>query len=1308
MANPWDTEIHPDLQPKSLSGADILRNLGQFNRGVAQVPAGYYDLSGMAYQGLSWLTKQLFGEGAASRTLEAGATDAAGAAKTLSGIADKLVPVGEPTDVQGRMSRALGRGALDPLNFIGGGPGFLKAFPPQKLAPAVGVSGAVGEAATPAPEAHAPAPDQRSDIESLSVTTSYPWDAPAYPWDSSVGTLEKYGIGAGLGAAAAIAAAALLRRLRPSLSAQTTRLADPAAAVSQRESATLPGEVVQGIQTDISGVTEKQFARSMAGRPEAPMGNLDPMGESIYAAGRPVPGTVGAEHATLYRPGMGMPPTRAPHIADPPVPASATPGEVKALYHEKATVANPYNAQKIAEEFKATGAWELPDHTVVRTKSFNSIADQIASTGTNQVVNDIAALEQALDLTLKSKSRSAPMLTNLLGTREMTTLASGLRIPNVLRPGAADGAKIRAAEQMLRALRTMNPNATRLVDELKEVAQFVLKSGEKYGMPPRLIQKFMQVYPRFLPLRERGDIPAPGTWGRFMHTLRQVGSVDSELSKGIEHFETVYLRRNPLHGRSVQVPENFVESMERYITNAVHSFHRNDAKRTFFYGIRNSPEFQKSFSTFAWRDRNKGGAKDAVWFWDGNIKLGVVFEDALAHHAFKFLPSIKPGIWQAIRRVWQQSVTGIGNPFFIPARGVFYDVGAGTLLRPAGSRLSVGVLGRLLPGRLNTLAGADVTAGLEATWKGAKEVLGLRRVERHAMEVERAIAVNSDWYRNYEALKGPGSTRKLAEQLWQSRIDHDYAFLARRGVVGLSQYIETALKEGMSRVEQAVPLWRSQGHPPSKVFEIFNGYKNIMEGIANANRILYFRQNKPRPYAAIEAGELVGQFSRRGAGRIPGTSGSSIKVSPESSLLGTVVARAAGSRVGQGVAQGFLQQVPYSNVFIQTARRGFDMLRKHPLEVTGGIVAGVMGPSILSALQLYYDSEAREYWMRQPGYVRASTRYFRIPGLPVEHGLKIPVAPDPFFGPMHSTTFYAMAELLGLNDKAMVGDDIKDALAATFGVFVPIQAQVLLPLFGHEAQSRGTSYQDLSSAPGAGLGSSLSALGVPVPGIRKIDPERVTGSDKLRPGALLPANWEKFGEGLLGQLFSLGLGGAEAVSQAFKEDRSPAASFTEQLSGETLKRTPLLAPVHGFHVQPAMTNIKRRLGEKNQVIEQITNAVDSMMGQPASGQRGWALRDLQLSQAQIPDWWSDPVKQRRALNIKIMFDLDPALRAMKAQRNALREELMVLRGKRPLVEKDRVRLNSVQLEELGIVDKMYDQLKSKEKQLGFQIEDTFK
>lgn len=1103
------------------------------------------------------------------------------------------------------------------------------------------------------------------------------------------------------GGAAALAALLGKKILFPrtSLSKLPNPVGNSPTAVGQRVSGTTPTEVVKGITTDAQAVPESQFTRSLPDT-AGPTGRLDVPEQEITTYGAPRPGTFGSEYLAAQQRGMAP----APTTLDPAFDPALTPGELVRNMHQRVSDAIPGTTQVAVDEFMRTGALKVPDgrggYQVRIGPRFFSIAQQAAlQPGAKESGDAIMALRQALDE--YSRTGKAPMLTELLGTRPMINAPSGVRIP-LEGAGQASATKVARARQLLRQHEAV-PGALQYAEGFEALARFLAEVAPQFRMPRNLIAKMMRRHPHFVPLAEQGADPIKPS---FFERLRKIGGLDTNIENASQHFDAMFFQRATEHGKGVQMPKDFGQQMERYITSALHTFHRNYAQDSLFYGIRNSRDanIRKSFSVFKKGEENNPAAQGATWFWSGDTKVGVKFEDALMNFTFKFQPSaVRFPLWSGIRRIFQQTVTGLAQPLFIPFKGLPYDTAATAITRPAGSNYKMGLLARAGITRL----GVDPTASIEAGTKGVAEVLSAKRAEYKAVDLERALMRDPAFV---QSVGGPQVVRRMADAMWMARINSDYAQLRRSGAVGISQFLERSVHGNRTRLDAAVPEWKNGGIPAARAWRLWDYYKDVMEGLSNANRIGYFKQNKARPFVETEAAEIVGKFSRQGTGRLSGKGGDEVVMSPDSGAVGRMVGAATASKLGSTAAGFMRENVPYHNVAIQATRKLVDAMRKNPLTTIGGLTTTIGLPAVFSAVQLAFDEEARNFWLSQPGYVQASTLYIRLPFLPPERGLFLPIPPE--LSVFHAMTFSGVLAMTGKDvtatgQPAHTNDAIMDSLVSWLNVFTPIQAAIFGSMAGLQVSTRASSLAQMPTLRGI------------MPGVAVTRGERVTGEGiSAQPSALnlpftdkpVPAWIDNTMANIFGQAYIQVRGMMEAWAQAEKRGgQDPALAALTQAGNDALRRTPVLRPIHGFFAQPAMTNIKRRFQEKQKVVDQVTNMADAVRkGYVSNTLRGPGVSGTPLDPALVPEWSNDPVKVQRAYAVKVMFDQDKALRFTSQLRNTLRADLEKLRAVRPLTRELQKEINKKQFQEIALVEQMYKSMKEKEKLLGFKLEDTLR
>lgn len=1208
-------------------------------------------------------------------------------------------------------------GALSPLALI----------PPLKGANipiAMGVGG-VANAAVPLPDTPV-APEARATALPASTppsgTTSEPplravpveegegplkavpvEEAPlrAVPVDEAAQSWTPSATEIGLGAAGTIAAALLGRRAlqaagvlkRPVPGKAIQTIGEPLDARVQRPSATTPGEAIQTLQADKTAVLRSQVARSVQGvNPAAPVTDLQRAGVDVYTTGIPFPGTSG-ERGLVF-------PTNRPIIPPAPFPQGMTVEQAVRRVDELLPRATPEQVTMRMMHGFETGEIEVAGRKF-KTIPLKQVLDRVAMRGEEHVKrwDEALALARALDA---SKKDAAPILTRLLsGSKPTTSTPSGALLPHP-KKGQVDQA-LRAQAEARYAQLLRDPAVYDDITQIQGILNAMIKNAPHAGYPVSKVQKFLRAYPRFVPIQEQGkEARNPNIIGRMERWLKELGDADPSVKDSLQTFDT-FMKASKVHGQGVQNPASFADSIQRYFATYYYAMERNHAKRAAFYFLRNSrdPDIAKSFSVF--RKSDKQAPKETNWFYDGENFIGVHFKDPLANTAFKLNPHhIRWSSALAMKQGFQQGTTGLLNPKWLVAKGIFFDHLFGSALRPAGTKDFGGVTGLLTLGRGRVAT--DPTKIAHNVVAGATRVLAAKAKLALAEAAEGAVArgLGPMWSKWYESVRGPGSVARLGQAMRQAYEDSTYAWLRSEGAVGQTQFFERNLAMNVSRLEQLVPSWQRLGKPLPIMHRIVQGYKDILEAIAQSYRVQYVHYNRARKGVAREAVDLLGTFTRRGLGQ--GVEGSPIlrDANTAAQQLGNVMARAFGGKYARTAGQAMMDSIPYYNTFVQaTSKLG------QRLKTTSGAMGAmqtIVVPAMLAQLYMSYDKELSDWYRQLPGSYRATTLFLPLPFMqdrPVhERVLAIPVAPE--FSILHAGTSYAMAEVLGTNT-SFQQDDLRDGIAMWLNVpFIggggmPPLIQAFGALLGTDLRGARVQSFEAGTAVLPSMGSALRT-------------ERLTGADyTARPGALFPAPIEGFLNGLFGTIASMAIGLGEAGLQTARKGElgqrtDPGLAMLTQLGNDTIRGMPVYRPIHGFYQQQAMSNMKRRLRERTALVDRITNTADALFRGPGTRQTYPGALDLQPEQ--MATFMRDPVFVRRLQAVKTVLDTDGAYKLVNDERNTIRRTLEGLKGRRPLTRQLQQRINVLQARELGLSERMYDLLKAKERSLGFRLEDA--
>lgn len=1280
-------ELPPDggligalLARRLLAGQETPGRLGKsVLSGALELPSAYTRMIQLGVTGANVLNKTA-GEAMSApplSLLKAAGSDAT--VKDVTGIADDMqnwarrtagMPEGPKTAFE-RAANAGGGALADPLSYIGVGQGAVRKIG-MGLLPSVGISVAADAAIGP--------PEEKPRQLAQAQIPGFTPDIPGFtPDEEPMSDTAKYG----LGAAGAIAAGLIAKRAIGPKAAQgrsmLTGIADNA--VDQRTSALTPGELFSAVHIDKTTPIRSQMQRSLEQMPPG-AGNLDTPHTDVFTTGVPGTDTYGSQYLA------NLPPPK-PIELPAPLPTTLNKQELAKVADETFIAATPENVSQRVQSFKDQGIWTLPDKSQVRVEPFHELVRMEAIQGPEFVekVQRARALQQQLDAV--NFNRQAPIMTGEIGTRNMITTKGGKNIIDEANPGSINFID-EAARRVELAQLMSDPAVGRAVAGMNDIAKTMLNSvAPAYGYPISKIMKMGKQHPNFMPIGEQGKNDAITSW---LDRLKTVLYTDKGMADDLSQFDRI-MKRSELHGQGVQKPTSIVEEMDQYINTFLHAMERNHAQRTAFYILRNSPDkdIRNSFRVFRGNETGKA-PKNTTWFHDGDELIGVHFKDPVTHESFRLNPNyVRYPLANYLRNGFQQGTTGQLNPMFILGKAIAYDHSLAKATRPQGSKDWSGLSGLMTlgHGRVGydpTAIAQDVVVGAYQVWKSKLQLAA-------SDSITRALASkNPGVWKYYESIKGPGSLRRLGIDLRQAYEDSVYAQLQQAGAVGATQYFERNWRGAATRLEQAVPEWKKLGHSPGTMWSMWNFYKSILEGVAQGPRVRYAMQNSKRPGYKEETRDLLGTFTRRGMGTLQGESALLRDSQGVAETGNKILQYFASGRLGQNVAQAMLDGTPYYNTFVQGTRKVVSRLTsKDGWSSANGLVQTIMLPAAASAYLAASDPEVQEYLRNMPGGQRASMLYFRLPGLPVEQGLHIPVPPE--FAMLNAGMAYAVRSMTSSND-GFYQDDIKDAIGQWLGFGMPTPIAATTAAMGFDSASgRGSSFA---------TGSPVDFLSA-----KPINPEKAIGAvGTARPGAVVPARFEAVMQELMGTFASMVFGMADSVVQTRREGGSAkditVSAFTH-LGNDALRRTPVYKPVHGFHNVAAMSNSKRRLGEKQEIVEAITKAADFMMRDGVTS-KAWP-QNSELDQGQMPAWAQDPAMRQKMFAVKMLFDRDPVLRREMQVRNAMRRNIEELSGQRPLTRELQQKLNVYRSRELAATERLYHDLKEKEASLGFRLEE---
>lgn len=661
--------------------------------------------------------------------------------------------------------------------------------------------------------------------------------------------------------------------------------------------------------------------------------------------------------------------------------------------------------------------------------------------------------------------------------------------------------------------------------------------------------------------------------------------------------------------------------------------------------------------------------------------VGKFYEfDPLVAKSLEFAPFVaKNMVMNAARKSLQFTTTGPLAPLFGVAKTIWWDPLVASVQAPSGR--SVSLLDSLSQQTLGVplrLGAFDPTA-VAGNVVGAGQDLVARAQLQLSSRIRADLANRSGLFSHFD----DATMNHLANRMRQSYESSARGILDSRGTFNMG-IVEDATTTGLERLRSAEAQIKAQLGTGGSAYVRVVG--SMIEALHNGSRIRYFNSNyrpgmsdKELRQLVQETRELVGDFSKRGLGRVDG---SELEASQSlSANVGRALYRGANQL---DPTRNIVETVPYANTVIQALTRfGSALTDRRTLPVAvSAITLGAVVPTLggLVASSNLGPEYLDYYWNKRPGWLRSTSAYFPLPGLPPEEGIEIPIAPEVAW--ISFPVVSAVATLTGLDSPRSItggfNQDVVQGLSSLVGFMTPPVVQASANALGHKVE--------------LGLDPSTGSLAA----IREIQAEKVTGAEVgSTPRSLVPANVEEMVRALTGTFGTMVLNTVTAGAVGEGDSIEDAGS---QLVFEAGKRLgPATGPL-GLMGGYTFTDVKSQQLTKVRRIDRILDIVNN------SGIRhGIASEAIPLPLPGAPQL--DPKFVASALPVYNWFTGNSAVAFMTQQRTALNKARVNHRAKFPhnkaWLQEDRKLAESIQ----GIDEQLLQEIQIFEQRTGIDLTD---
>lgn len=777
------------------------------------------------------------------------------------------------------------------------------------------------------------------------------------------------------------------------------------------------------------------------------------------------------------------------------------------------------------------------------------------------------------------------------------------------------------AKANLAAMRK-DPVLKQLEGEYRKVMQNMLDFSEEVGFVDKNYKQALNKdRSMFVPSMSADDVDAP-LWERLGRALVRGPDDDSNMEKMIPKLK----KRDDEAAILNRVPP--MDAMAAYMSFFIPYGNANRLRMQFLENALASPNADIRGSV----RKLKQGASDydpekIVTYYKDGERIRVEVADPALIHALKFSPaSAKYPLFNAWRQTKQMFTTGIMAPLFASTALLREGVLA-SVQRPVGRQM--GYIDKGLQyvsgGRIGFRG--DLTSIAAGVFNIPRDLVP-RAMLAFSDEIHSSLmAGNSTFWNGIDKLAGKGTSLAMADRMRNAYITSMRGMLDSYGGYNVGMTADSIAKS-KKVLDVASQAWTAKFGESS--LGAWKSYRAAIESMNNAARLAFWSQNwKPtmdirqQKRLAVDTRELSGNLTLRGSGP-----------------LKAELRKPQGfpEKARQGFTQLFNRAFPqtaltetslYYNPMVQGLSRFAKSFHGDATGTAVGLMNALTVPAVAGVVvAAHLDSDDVQGYMdymfnRRPEWMKASSMYFPIPGLPPEQGLEIPISPDmgviaymqqsmmdqlfsqidvnPTVQKMGSRAkFLSPQDMIRRKPMDEAAKQMWNAVGNVIGISVPVPIAVGGALMGKKFFSEGPLYgapQDIQLDDVTG-GGELTGLA---------EPDDYTGAFARQ--ALV----ELFGTGgNMGlQMFDAGARGYDTGENLPDSVKRALQAVEEQTKYEGMKRLRFLKPVTQFHIEYASRESDVKYAKQQaadnlaEVISaQIIKAGEEVRSKPAKGVPG--------------------------------------------------------------------------------------------------------
>ena len=842
-----------------------------------------------------------------------------------------------------------------------------------------------------------------------------------------------------------------------------------------------------------------------------------------------------------------------------------------------------------------------------------------------QMKESLASLPEALQKTFNDGMFAADEL-EARRLSKAAFLSGKVTKPLGRLPDDIDDATLQAMTNALRA----NPQLAKLEKAYRDVTETLLRYRVDEGtMTPRQAAKLRQDNRFYMP---REAFEYQGFWQKLKQSLGDPNIADEAFYRDAAHFA----ERNLEGGTTLRNVNEPMTALENYATTVLMDANRNRVQREWIDIMKQMPGWRalnddprnvgRAFKVDASNPKHKNYVNDVKTVSiarNGEIEKWHFYDPDVAT-AMKFFPHYKGGmthqwLFDKPRRLFQETVTGIGQPFFA-AKSVFYDALLAPAIKDRTRALGVidGILRRTGLGSWH----GDPTTLFSAVWQVPRDVTA-RGLHSLAQMIKNDIGANATWV---QALGPNAQIMGQPLDVIADRMLHYYAKTTRGMLEAYGGYnagfMTDPSKAYSSLIHKNARRFSNQDIPV--VSQLFRAYRGTLEAVHNSTRAAYFAANYKKGMSpdqirklVAETRELVGDFSRSGSGK--------------------------SYRMIQGA-------IPYGNVTVQATSRLAQAMKDDFTGTVFGLASSIVLPSVVGTyLMSFTNDEIKKWWSEQPEWLKVSN--IPLPAIGAqgpEDVMLIPVPPELI--PIKEIGSGVFLELLGksldMEFETDMSAGVNEALAQFLGLAPPPVLNAMFNVAGTRLDT------------GAGV-QGLMERGDISEAFSPIFQQSITGGE-IQPRLeddLTPVIAEMFNS-LMGTTARMFIATHSAAEDALERGTSQREAIGLQVAEETRKRLVFGPQLFGQATKYRGNEVTMDLRRKYDKLKKLEDQARIETHGTASGEYDITDPDFQ------------PPKRIVEENPQLAAMLVNVSKAMSSGGiSALRDEIKQLQGQREMLQK---------------------------------------